>query len=99
MNRLQELEKKQVELNKELDKIVNDIYKELYNVEVEDLFKNDDGEYLKVLSIHNNRVKLLIYDDNYVDIAEYMLTQLPINKVTSDNGVLKKLIEFLKNEL
>ena len=99
MSKINELIKKRDELNAELDKTVQQIYSEMYNVKEGDLFISEENEYFRILEYKDYKVcKVLIYSFNrvpYVDVAEYVPYQLPISKVETDNGTLEKIIAIL----
>ena len=98
MDKLKELRKRQKQLNAELDKVVQDIYKELYNLKVGDLLYND-YTYYKILDVNGIYGNVLAYSwkNNfiYIDISYYNLAQLNYDKVEDDNGTLTKIINFL----
>lgn len=100
MDRLKELKIRQQELNKELEKVVEDIYSELGNCKVGDLFFSGE-EYLKILSIDQYRAEVLEYSfiDNkpFINTAIYNFFQLDYDKVDNDNGTLSKIINYLSN--
>ena len=98
MDKLKELRKRQKELNAELDKVVQDIYKELYKLKVGDLLCND-STYYKILDVNGIYGNVLTYswENNfpYIDVSYSNLTQLNYDKVEDDNGTLTKIINFL----
>lgn len=100
MDKLKELRKKQEELNNELEKVVQDIYKELGSCKVGDLFFNGD-EYFRILSLSGYKAEVLVYsfEDNlpYMDVTTYNMFQLNCDKVDNDNGILNKIKNYLNN--
>lgn len=98
MDKLKELQKRQKELNAELDKVVQDIYEELYNLKVGDLLYND-STYYKILNVDGIYSNVLVYswENNfpYIYVSYFNLAQLNYDKVEDDNGTLTKIINFL----